>query len=95
LDPIFIFSHKLFSSHLIAKTSGLVSKHTYKRTILGQLSFRSNLNERTFFQTQIRFPEKEKKEKEEIKVKLDPGEPNRPREESQPAAHFLQTRTGT
>jgi hypothetical protein len=36
-----------------------------------------------------------KKEKEEIKVKLDPGEPNRPREESQPAAHFLQTRTGT
>jgi hypothetical protein len=40
------------------------------------------------------FPEKEKGEKE-IKVELDPGEPNRPREENQPAAHLLQTRNGT
>jgi hypothetical protein len=39
-------------------------------------------------------PEKEKGEKE-IKVELDPGEPNRPREENQPAAHLLQTRNGT
>jgi hypothetical protein len=39
--------------------------------------------------------QKKKKEKEEIKVKLDLGELIRPREENQPAAHYLQTRTGT
>jgi hypothetical protein len=39
--------------------------------------------------------QKKEKEKEEIKVKLDLGELIRPREENQPAAHFLQTRTGT
>jgi hypothetical protein len=54
--------------------------------MLGQLSFHSNLNERAFSKLKSEF-QKKKRRKQIKKNDLDPGEPNRPREENQPAAH--------
>jgi hypothetical protein len=94
LDPIFDFSQIIFFFQSYHKTSGLVSKHTCKRTMLGQLSFHSNLNERAFSKLKSEFPEKEK-EKEEIKIKSDPGETFQPNRETSPRPTQPLNRNGT
>jgi hypothetical protein len=96
LDPIFDFSQIIFFFQFFftTKTSGLVSKHTCKRTMLGQLSFHSNLNERAFSKLKSEFPEKEK-EKEEIKIKSDLGETFRPNRETSPRPTQPLNRNGT